>query len=121
METDNYEIKVKADYREKGSGIIELLRNRGIEPEVAALAYGDYVINGAIAAERKTASDFVSSLISGRLFRQVSVLKLRSPHPLIIIEGNPYKTRDGGSQKCGFGRYCFYFSDMGYTDSLLSD
>jgi DNA excision repair protein ERCC-4 len=66
-------LKVTVDYREKASGLIDLLaceecRNRDRE----RCPYGDYVINNAITMERKTARDFLISLIDGRLFGQLS-------------------------------------------------
>ena len=80
------------DYREKASGIIDLLRCDGVQVEVRKVPYGDYVINDAITMERKTARDFLISLIDGRLFTQVSNLKKHCVHPVLLIEGNPFKT-----------------------------
>jgi ERCC4-type nuclease len=85
-------MKVTVDYREKASGIIDLLRCAGVQVEVGKVSYGDYVINDAITMERKTARDFLISLIDGRLFTQVSNLKKHCSHPVLLIEGNPFKT-----------------------------
>jgi len=85
-------MKVTVDYREKASGIIDLLRCDGVQVEVRKVPYGDYVINNAITVERKTARDFLISLIDGRLFTQVSKLKRHCIHPVVLIEGNPFKT-----------------------------
>jgi ERCC4-type nuclease len=85
-------MKVTVDYREKASGIIDLLRCAGVQVEVGKVSYGDYVINDAITMERKTARDFLISLIDGRLFTQVSNLKKHCTHPVLLIEGNPFKT-----------------------------
>ncbi|EFK96020.1 ERCC4 domain protein [sediment metagenome] len=85
-------MKVIVDYREKASGIIDLLRCDGIQVEIRKVPYGDYVINNAITMERKTARDFLISLIDGRLFTQVSKMKKHCIHPTLLIEGNPFKT-----------------------------
>jgi DNA excision repair protein ERCC-4 len=85
-------LKVIVDYREKASGIIDLLACEDVEIEITKVSYGDYVINDAITMERKTARDFLISLIDGRLFSQVSNMKKHCIHPILLIEGNPFKT-----------------------------
>lgn len=85
-------MKIVVDYREKASGIIDLLSAAGVHVEVGKVIYGDYVINSAITVERKTARDFLISLLDGRLFTQVSNLKRHCVHPVVLIEGNPFKT-----------------------------
>jgi Fanconi anemia group M protein len=45
-----------------------------------------------VTIERKTARDFLISIIDGRLFRQLSSLKRHCKKPLLLIEGNPYQT-----------------------------
>ena len=85
-------MKITADYRERPSGIIELLIRAGIDVAVQKISYGDYIINNRITIERKTASDFVVSIIDGRLFKQAAVLKTNTKLPLLLIEGNPFRT-----------------------------
>jgi DNA excision repair protein ERCC-4 len=85
-------MKITVDYREKASGLIDLLRCEDIRIEVRKVSYGDYVINDTITIERKTARDFLLSLIDGRLFNQLSNLKKYSNHPILLLEGNPFKT-----------------------------
>ena len=85
-------MNIRADYREKPSGLIDLLLKEDIPVEVTSLAHGDYIINNAITVERKTAHDFLVSIMDGRLFNQASNLKRHCPNPLLIIEGNPYRT-----------------------------
>jgi DNA excision repair protein ERCC-4 len=85
-------LRVIADYREKTSGVIDLLACEDVEIEIAKVSYGDYVINDAITIERKTARDFLISVIDGRLFSQLSRLKRYCVHPVVLIEGNPFKT-----------------------------
>ncbi len=86
-------ISIQADHRENPSGIPELLAgNAGVSLIVSALPAGDYIINESIGVERKSAEDFVQSIIANRLFDQVARLKRSVPRPLLIVEGNPYMT-----------------------------
>jgi DNA excision repair protein ERCC-4 len=85
-------VKIRVDFREKASGIIDLLRGEEVTLEIGKVPYGDYIINEAITIERKTARDFLISIIDGRLFNQLSNLKKNCIHPLLLIEGNPFET-----------------------------
>jgi len=87
-------IQVICDFRERHSGIPKLLAENKIEISFAALTAGDYIINDQIIIERKTADDFIQSMIDNRLFEQCSKLKKDSRRVLVLIEGNPYKTRN---------------------------
>ena len=84
--------KITVDYRETASGLTDLLKNSDALVEITKLSYGDYIINDAITVERKTAKDFLISIIDGRLFNQLSNLKKFCNHPILLIEGNPYET-----------------------------
>ena len=86
------DLKITVDYRETASGLTDLLKNSDALVEIAKLSYGDYIINDAITVERKTAKDFLISIIDGRLFNQLSNLKKFCNHPILLIEGNPYET-----------------------------
>jgi DNA excision repair protein ERCC-4 len=85
-------LKITVDYREKASGIIDLLTKEDISVEVKKVPYGDYIISNSITIERKTAKDLLISIIDGRLFSQLSNLKKYCINPILLIEGNPYKT-----------------------------
>ena len=85
-------IIITADYREKPSGIPDLLLQNGVVVNFIQLKVGDYVINNEIVVERKSAEDFVQSLVSGRLFGQCASLSKTCLRPLLLLEGNPYKT-----------------------------
>lgn len=57
-------IFVEIDYREKDSGIIEILQaQENFIVAVKKLSIGDYLINKHIAVKRKTTKDFVISYI----------------------------------------------------------
>ena len=85
-------MRITGDYRERASGLLELIRERDVFVEVKPLSFGDYIINDSITIERKTARDFLISIIDGRLFTQLSNLKKHCPCPVVLIEGNPCKT-----------------------------
>lgn len=67
--------------------IPEKLRALGVEFEVKKIAPGDYVL-GPVGIERKSLSDFFSSLVKKRLFEQVQRLRDSYPQPLLILEGD---------------------------------
>lgn len=85
-------MKIIADYREKSSGLIDLLENSGVDLQIQKISCGDYLVNDFLTIERKTARDFLVSIIDGRLFRQMANLKRLCPNPILLIEGNPFKT-----------------------------
>jgi len=84
-------LKIIVDYREKASGLIDLLKNEGGFIEAKKVSHGDYIINETITIERKTAKNFLISIIDGRLINQLSKLKKFCTNPILIIEGNPYR------------------------------
>jgi len=69
-----------ADDRE--IGIAKLLGAK-----IRRIEVGDFIISDRVAVERKTAKDFVDSIIDGRLFEQVAELKKAYERPVLIIEG----------------------------------
>ncbi|MBI4154201.1 hypothetical protein HY501_02605 [Candidatus Woesearchaeota archaeon] len=81
------EVKIFVDKREAGSRIATILSKKCLVEE-KQLAVGDYILSKRVAVERKTTSDFLSSIVDGRLFRQVEELKSNFRSPLLIIEGN---------------------------------
>ncbi|MCC6289835.1 MAG: hypothetical protein IT249_18305 [Chitinophagaceae bacterium] len=86
-------ISIQADHRENASGIPQLLsENTEVLLSVCTLPAGDYIINGTIGIERKSAEDFIQSIISNHLFDQIARLKRSVSRTLLIVEGNPYST-----------------------------
>jgi len=79
--------KIIADIHEKNSLIIsELHKSTQIRLELAPLKIADYLI-GNIAIERKTISDFISSMINKRLISQLRQMQAY-PKRILIIEGS---------------------------------
>ncbi len=83
-ETKESKPKIIVDIHEKDSMIIPLLCELGCEVETRPLKVGDYLI-GDILIERKTFSDFISSMISRRLIEQLRHLR-QAKRALLIIE-----------------------------------
>jgi len=83
-------MRIIADQREKNSLVISELMHLGEEVELKHLKVADYII-GKVAIERKTASDFVSSIINKRLVKQLEEIK-QFEKQLLIIEGDLSKT-----------------------------
>ena len=77
--------KIIADHHEKNSLVISELSELGIDVEMKHLPIADFLI-GEVAIERKTISDFLSSMINKRLARQLEEIK-QYPKSLLIIEG----------------------------------
>jgi ERCC4-type nuclease len=86
---DGKEIKVLVDSRERNADLICSMELLGASLEFKAINVGDYVLSDRICIERKTVSDFESSLISGRLFDQVKRLKDSYEFPILVLEGDP--------------------------------
>ncbi len=80
-------LKVFADFREKGSGLMKELIDMGVVIDLKKIGVGDYVVSSRVGIEMKTVPDFVDSLIDGRLLQQVKELKENYDKPLIVVEG----------------------------------
>lgn len=86
-------ITILCDMRETKSGIIEQLRQLGAAVQVGELSVGDFVASADVVIERKTAIDFVSSMIDGRLHNQAGKLRLQYSRPILLVTGDIYSTR----------------------------
>jgi Fanconi anemia group M protein len=89
-----FELKEKvviiSDYRERE--INKILENLGAKVNVMNLNIGDFVLSERVCIERKTHSDFISSIIDGRIFEQAKSLRENFEKPILIIEG--YSNRE---------------------------
>lgn len=79
---------VYADSREGNSKVIRHLSQMEIDVKVRSMAVGDYQVSDDVVIERKTAKDFVDSIIDKRLFKQARELSEEFKHPIIILEGD---------------------------------
>ena len=87
--------EVRVDDRETSSKVVEILSNMGVSLVLGRLPSGDYAIGDRILIERKTARDFVDTLVERDLFGQLKALAESAPRPVLIIEGGDlYTARD---------------------------
>ncbi len=81
-------VVIYVDSREMRSEVVKRLYDMGVAVRVQNLDAGDYVLSERVAVERKTAEDFVNSVINRTLFDQLIRLKKFYLKPILIIEGN---------------------------------
>jgi len=77
--------KITIDYREKNSLVVSELVSLGFEFEFKELKVADYIIRD-VAIERKTVSDFITSMKNRRLSKQLEELQ-QYENRLLIVEG----------------------------------
>ncbi|KYM86435.1 DNA repair endonuclease XPF, partial [Atta colombica] len=96
--------KVIVDMREFRSELPAILYMRGIKIEPVTLVVGDYILTPEICIERKSISDLIGSLLSGRLYNQAVSMTRHYAKPMLLIEfdqnkpfcfqGNYYVSKD---------------------------
>jgi ERCC4-related helicase len=87
--------RISIDDRETSSKVVEVLSELGAAIRLERLPHGDYAIGDRILIERKTARDFVDTLINRDLLGQVKAMAEAVPRPVVIIEGGDlYTQRD---------------------------
>ncbi len=85
--TANSSPLIVADFREKGSPVLQNLLKEDIQLQLKQLNVGDFLLSKECAVEFKNVKDFVDSIIDGRLLSQLRSL-VQYPKPLLIIEGD---------------------------------
>jgi len=78
-------ILIVADYRERE--IISALHEMGAVVKEDNLPIADFVVSRKTAIERKAHSDFIASIIDGRLFEQIENMKRFYERAIVLIEG----------------------------------
>ncbi|MCW6160105.1 MAG: helix-hairpin-helix domain-containing protein [Candidatus Micrarchaeales archaeon] len=91
------ELRLIVDQRERNEKLIGSLETRGVSINVQTIPVGDYVISDRICIERKTISDFESSIMSGRLFDQLKRMSETYKLPILILEGDHGEFRLGSN------------------------
>ncbi|WP_286189043.1 3'-flap repair endonuclease Xpf [Sulfolobus sp. S-194] len=86
-------LRIYVDYREKNSGVPDIIKELGAIVIFDNLSVGDYVISDEIAIERKSVEDLVSSVFDKRFFDQLNRLSEAYAKPFILIEGDMEKIR----------------------------
>lgn len=82
-------IPIIADDRERNSGALEELQaSPRFNLTIRRLSAGDYLVDGRFLFERKTLSDLVASITSGRLFAQtLRLAQVNGVRAGLILEG----------------------------------
>ena len=92
--------------------ICDCLEGMGAEIELRQLELGDYQVSDRLVVERKTRSDFESSIVDGRLFRQLKDLADCFQRVVVIVEGSP-ENESRLSRVALLGAYSSIISDFG--------
>ncbi|XP_041818875.1 DNA repair endonuclease XPF [Chelmon rostratus] len=83
--------RVIVDMREFRSELPSLLHRRGLDIEPVTLEVGDYILTPDTCVERKSVSDLIGSLQSGRLYTQCLSMIRYYRKPVLLIEFDPAK------------------------------
>ena len=86
-------VKLNIDNRESNSRIHSASQffNENYSIETGSYPVGDFIFDNKVCFEYKTANDIISSIIDGRVFRQVERMK-QYPFSFVIVVGNVSKT-----------------------------
>jgi Fanconi anemia group M protein len=104
---------VQVDKRESAL-TIHGLKELGCQVDETILEVGDFIVSDDIIVERKTSSDFVKSVIDGRLFNQLVAMRNSCKKPLLIIEGEKRRAAGLGSSAL-YGAFASILSDFQIT------
>uniref|UniRef100_A0A0C9QIP8 DNA repair endonuclease XPF n=2 Tax=Fopius arisanus TaxID=64838 RepID=A0A0C9QIP8_9HYME len=90
--TDGIVSTIIVDIREFRSELPGLLHKRGINIEPMTIIVGDYILTPEICVERKSISDLIMSLNSGRLYNQAVSMTRHYAKPMLLIEFDQNKS-----------------------------
>ena len=114
-------VKIVVDNREYRSNVVKHLTIKGIDIEPHQLDVGDYILSTRIGVERKNVDDFLESLISGKLFKQISQLRDSYSRPVLILEGENLLTKRNISHNAIFGSISSISVDFGVPVLMTKD
>jgi Fanconi anemia group M protein len=106
---------IRVDDRETSSKVVEVLSELGAAIRLERLPQGDYAIGDRILVERKTARDFVDTLINRDLLGQAKALADAVPRPILVIEGGDIYTQRDMNPNALRGVIAALTVDMGIT------
>lgn len=78
--------RIIVDMREFRSELPALIHKRGIDIDPVTIEVGDYILSPEICVERKSLSDLIGSLNSGRLFNQAQAMTRYYKRPVLLVE-----------------------------------
>ena len=119
-------VQVYCDDREEGTIAVERLKCLGAIVKSMRLPVGDFVLSDRVCVERKTAADFESSVIDGRLFLQAQELKENFASPIVAVVGLDFERLHANAIQgalialaVDFKIPVFFFSDEGKFGDFL--
>ena len=112
---------IRIDDRETSSKVVEELSGMGAAIRLERLPRGDYAMGDRILIERKTARDFVDTLINRDLLGQAKALADAVPRPVMVIEGGDIYTQRDMNPNAIRGVLAALAVDMGITLLFTKD
>lgn len=95
-------VVVLLDDREAGGECASRLQELGAVLLEKRLPVADFVCSERVGIERKTASDFESSVVDGRLFQQARELSSNFASPLLAIVGRDFQRLEKKARRGAF-------------------
>jgi len=86
-------VRILADEGEKGKIIQKLEEFPGVTLEYDSLETGDYILGNGVVVERKSATDFILSVVDKSLLDSTAELKAAFERPVFLVEGDMYEAR----------------------------
>ena len=90
LSSKNQKLTVFVDSREGNSNVIRDLDLIDVDVKIKAMTVADYQVSDDVAIERKTAKDFVDSIVDKRLFKQARMMMEEFKKPILILEGDDF-------------------------------
>jgi len=106
-------VKIRVDHREFRSNVVKNLAVKGVFVEPEQLDVGDYVLSSRIGVERKNVDDYLESLISKKLFKQIARLRDAYSRPILVLEGEGLLTKRNINHNAIYGSLASITVDYG--------
>ena len=90
-EMESHRPRIIVDMRETRSSLPNMIDKSGISVNLVTISVGDYILSPDVCVERKSISDLIGSLISGRMFSQVENMLRYYSTVVLLIECDPRK------------------------------
>ncbi len=113
--------KIIVDHREYRSSVVKNLTVKGTYVEPQQLEIGDYILSSRIGVERKNVDDYLDSLMTGKLFKQIIQLRDAYSRPILIIEGENLFSKRNITHNAIFGSLASITVDYGVPILITKD